>query len=106
MGLQKFEDALRLVAEKKGTDACEICRIVEQSSGPILRSTKAEDVRFHDDRSTYTGTHAHGGPRSGPKGTGSAVCDSWLSTLRLGGFASANDGNPQDGTPNSLQKTS
>lgn len=106
ISLQKFEDALRRVADKKGTEACDVCRAVEQSSGPIFRSTKAESVRFHDDRSTYTGTHAHGGPRIGPKGTGSATCDGWLSSLRLGGFASQPDGNPQDGSPDSLQRTS
>jgi len=71
MGFQKFEDALRLVAEKKGAEACDVCRAVEQSCGPIFRTTKAEAVRFHDDRSTYTGTQARGGPRTSPRSAGS-----------------------------------
>lgn len=32
------------------------------SKGPILAGTKAEATRFHDDKSAYTGVHAHGGP--------------------------------------------
>ena len=30
------------------------------------------EVRFHDDKTTYTGTHARGGPESVPKATQSA----------------------------------
>ena len=36
----------------------------------MLNSTKAETVRFYDDKSTYTGTHAQGGPDPGRKGRG------------------------------------
>lgn len=80
--LRKFEDALRLVAEKKGVNMCDICRAVEESRGPVLTGTRAAPVRFHDDKRTYTGTHVNGGPRTGPKGVGSAVDSSWISTLR------------------------
>ena len=38
--------------------------------GPVLNSTKTETVRFHDDKSLYTGTHAQGGPDPGRKGKG------------------------------------
>jgi len=93
MGLEKFQDALRLVAEKKGTAACEVCRAVEQSGGPILRSTKAAAVRFHDDRSTYTGTQARG--RAGPKGT--ATGQVWQSSLRPRSFSAENE----DASPSS-----
>merc|ERR1712232_259955 len=42
---------------------------------------KAETVRFHDDKSTYTGTHIHGGPDVGPilRASNSEV---WQSQLR------------------------
>jgi hypothetical protein len=33
-----------------------------QGGGPILRGTKAEQVRLHDDKTTYTGVYAQGGP--------------------------------------------
>lgn len=32
------------------------------SSGPILKGTKADAVKFHDDKSLYTGVYARGGP--------------------------------------------
>ena len=41
--------------------------------GPVLTSTKAETVRFYDDKSTYTGTHAQGGPDPGRKGRGTGL---------------------------------
>ena len=39
----------------------------------MLTSTKAETVRFYDDKSTYTGTHAQGGPDPGRKGRGTGL---------------------------------
>lgn len=57
--LQQFETALRHVAEKRGVPVGEVCLAVEESPGPRLNGTKADVVRFHDDRSTYTGTHRH-----------------------------------------------
>lgn len=69
--LQQFDQALVLLAEKKGVELEEVCRLVRGSGGPVLKSTKADYMRFHDDKSTYTGTHAQGGPDSGSKGRGS-----------------------------------
>lgn len=34
----------------------------EASGGPILYGTKAQNVRFYDDKSNYTGVHKQGGP--------------------------------------------
>eukprot|EP00927_Polykrikos_kofoidii_P066086 TRINITY_DN61745_c0_g1_i1.p1 TRINITY_DN61745_c0_g1~~TRINITY_DN61745_c0_g1_i1.p1 ORF type:complete len:475 (-),score=50.94 TRINITY_DN61745_c0_g1_i1:187-1611(-) len=81
--LRQFEDALRLVADKISVPAGEICGKVEESKGPILHGTKADAVRFHDDRRTYTGTHLYGGPATGSKGKGSSVNQEWLLTLRV-----------------------
>jgi len=72
----RFEAALRLVAEKKSVDELAVRRAVAGSSGPTLNATKTEAVRFHDDRSTYTGTHLHGGPEVGAKGLGTAALGS------------------------------
>jgi len=71
INLDQFHTALRLVAEKKGLDLDAIFASLDQSRGPVIRSTKAEAVRFHDDSSLYTGTHRYGGPDSGKKGEGS-----------------------------------
>jgi len=68
--LSQFELALRLVADKKGVDVSEVCTAVALVKGPSLQATKADPVRFHDDKSTYTGTHVYGGPESGQKGAG------------------------------------
>mmetsp|Transcript_52828 Transcript_52828/g.123592 ORF Transcript_52828/g.123592 Transcript_52828/m.123592 type:complete len:978 (-) Transcript_52828:141-3074(-) len=75
----QFCTALRLVAEKKGLDTESVLAYLDQSEGPVIRSTKASAVRFHDDSSLYTGTHRYGGPDPGAKGEGS-----FLSQLRDG----------------------
>ncbi|KAL8437954.1 hypothetical protein ACSSS7_000604 [Eimeria intestinalis] len=36
--------------------------LLEGVDGPILYGTKADNVRFHDDKTTYTGVHKMGGP--------------------------------------------
>ena len=54
--------ALGHAADKKGVGAEAVHGTVAASKGPILAGTKAEATRFHDDKSAYTGVHAHGGP--------------------------------------------
>lgn len=58
IGKELFFDALRLVADKKGCAVYQVQDVVANSQGPQLRATKADDVRFHDDKSLYTGMHA------------------------------------------------
>jgi len=60
---EQFQNALRLVASKKGCSNREVQDKVAASSGPVINATRADDVRFHDDKSLYTGAHAdvHGG---------------------------------------------
>merc|ERR1712007_43824 len=55
---QHFVKVLSEVAEKKAVSNREVRRAVAGSDGPTMQYTKAEAVRFHDDTSTYTGTHA------------------------------------------------
>merc|ERR1712100_188456 len=78
-----FQHALWHIAEKKGIDAEAVLRRVALlgSGGPILNGTKAEMVRFYDDKSTYTGTHLHGGPDVGPSAKASDS-EVWRSLLR------------------------
>jgi len=55
---QHFVKVLSEVAEKKAVSNREVRRVVAGSDGPTMQYTKADAVRFHDDTSTYTGTHA------------------------------------------------
>jgi len=68
----QFDAALNMCAQKKGASAEEVKTKVGAAQGPVLHATKADAVRFHDDKSTYTGTHVFGGPESVPKGDGHA----------------------------------
>ncbi|KAF4642269.1 p25-alpha family protein [Toxoplasma gondii] len=59
----QFEDALKLVAEKKKASADQIVtKIAASEGGPIFVGTNTEHVRLHDDKDTYTGIHKTGGP--------------------------------------------
>merc|ERR1712032_1062501 len=52
-------DALKLIAEKKGVPSHSVRKAVAECCGPILHATATGAVRLHDDKSTYTGVHAH-----------------------------------------------
>eukprot|EP00928_Gymnodinium_smaydae_P048530 TRINITY_DN32456_c0_g1_i1.p1 TRINITY_DN32456_c0_g1~~TRINITY_DN32456_c0_g1_i1.p1 ORF type:complete len:432 (+),score=42.30 TRINITY_DN32456_c0_g1_i1:36-1331(+) len=64
---QQFEAALALIAAKKGMSVKEVRRLVGDLEGPIWSGTRARSSRFHDERRTYTGTWAVGGPAAVPK---------------------------------------
>jgi len=53
--------SLPIIAEKKGMSMVELIRQLASAPGPSLNGvTQQEPVRFHDDKSTYTGTHVTG----------------------------------------------
>lgn len=58
----QFNTALAGIAEKKGVDVESVKSAVVTAGGPIFVGTKLEAVKFHDDKSLYTGVHASGGP--------------------------------------------
>ncbi|GBF90596.1 hypothetical protein Rsub_03168 [Raphidocelis subcapitata] len=62
VGFEQFLTALSAVAEKKGVSFEAVVSQVLSAGGPIAHATKADNVRLHDDRSTYTGVYARGGP--------------------------------------------
>lgn len=72
IGLDEFLHALMLLAKRKGVEAAVILRTVMRSGGPVFQATVTDAVRFHDDKSTYTGVHINGGPEPVRKGMGSA----------------------------------
>lgn len=50
MDLPRFEEALRLIADRKGLDNAAVRRAVASSCGPTLHCTKTDPVRFYDER--------------------------------------------------------
>lgn len=51
----EFESALQHIAQKKGHSVDEVMAKILESSGPNATATKADAVKFHDDKSLYTG---------------------------------------------------
>jgi hypothetical protein len=62
IGMSQFEALLRLLADKKGVEHNSVVVLVAQARRPVLLGTRPDAVRFHDDKSTYTGVYANGGP--------------------------------------------
>lgn len=54
-----FKNACRHISKKRECTTGQLQRIIADSDGPLLRGTQADAVRFHDDKSTYTGSHTH-----------------------------------------------
>lgn len=72
----QFVEALRLIAEKKKKSFDAVCETVIGASGPTTNATRAEYVKFHDDKSTYTGVYAKGGPTNVDRSRDlSGLCD-------------------------------
>jgi len=67
---EDFEVALQQLAERKGVPMSAIRQAIAFAHGPFVQATEAEAIRLHDDISSYTGTHVHGGPESGALGMG------------------------------------
>ncbi len=60
--LEQFEKTLELAAVKKGVTKEDLIQKIIATGGPKFAGTKADNVRLHDDKSTYTGVYARGGP--------------------------------------------
>ncbi len=60
-----FLVALALLAQERGASEAEVLAAVADCSGPRTTATTAPQFsRLHDDRSTYTGVYARGGPKT------------------------------------------
>jgi len=57
LGFAEFERALKLLAERRGSEESNIFAVVGDAGMPTLSGTRAEPVRLHDDKDTYTGVH-------------------------------------------------
>eukprot|EP01070_Trichotokara_eunicae_P006650 Trichotokara_eunicae@DN5077_c0_g1_i1.p1 len=78
----QFSEAVKLVSEKYGLDADVLVKKVTSSEGPVYEGAKAAAVKWHDDKSTYTGTQKSGGPQAVLKGAGSGQN---VTSIRHGG---------------------
>jgi hypothetical protein len=59
---EQFQKGLELIAEKKGVSVDQLHESILSVGGPQFSGTQAEKVKFHDDKSLYTGVYAQGGP--------------------------------------------
>jgi len=55
---EDFQQAMRLVAERKKAQIADIQAVIAACSGPNRNATVADAVKFHDDPDMYTGMHA------------------------------------------------
>jgi hypothetical protein len=66
----EFEAALDLCAQKLGQTKEGLLEKILSCGGPVFNATKADKVKFHDDKSLYTGVYAKGGPTNIGGGSG------------------------------------
>ena len=68
INLMQFKEGVREACQKKKADLAAICEKLAASTGPVLHGTKAQHVELHDNKDTYTGVYAKGGPTTVDKG--------------------------------------
>merc|ERR1719359_2419700 len=84
---EQLKDAVRLIAAKRGSSVSEVQNLISESLGPVLQATQADYVKFHDDKSTYTGVYARGGPDNREQGD---FYENMRPGMHSGGVADAN----------------
>ena len=89
INFQEFEKAIHLIAKKKQMHTKELVNQIISHGPATFSGTKADKVRLHDDKSTYTGVYARGGPRTVDVGKGgdrvsdiSETCDRSTADVR------------------------
>ena len=70
-----FEDALKHIAEKKKIEYEKLVESISSHGVQSYTGTKADYVKFHDDKSLYTGVYAKGGPSNVDIGNGGGISD-------------------------------
>ena len=58
---EQFEKCLKECSDKLKKDYCDLISSFSDN-GPVYSGTKTESVKLHDDKTTYTGVYAKGGP--------------------------------------------
>ena len=64
----QFKKGVESFASKKGITFDDCVNLILSINGPQFAGTKADYVKFHDDKALYTGVHANGGPDIGGGG--------------------------------------
>merc|ERR1712232_191347 len=75
IGYNQFVQAINTLADEQGTSRTKYYQKILEGHGPQFNGTVAFDTRLHDDKSTYTGVYAHGGPRNVDYGNGADIHD-------------------------------
>ena len=71
----EFQKAIGEIATKKKISKEQVEAAILSHGGATYSGTKADYVKFHDDKSTYTGVYAKGGPTTVDAGRGGMVSD-------------------------------
>ena len=72
---EQFKKGVAEMATKKGISEADLSKAIAATGGPHFQGTKADFVKFHDDKSLYTGVYAKGGPTNVDAGRGGQVSD-------------------------------
>lgn len=62
INFNQFSNSLKEIAKKKGITNENVVETIHKSGGAKYTGTQADYVKFHDDKTTYTGVYAKGGP--------------------------------------------
>ena len=71
----EFQKAIEEISKRKGKTKEEIEAIVSKHGGAKYTGTKADYVKFHDDKNLYTGVYAKGGPTTVDAGRNGIIYD-------------------------------
>lgn len=76
----QFSKGIAECAAKKGISYEDLSGKICAVGGPVFTGTKTDNVKYHDDKSLYTGVYAQGGPSTVDAGKGnisdiSQLCD-------------------------------
>lgn len=80
-------DGIEKCAIKKKVTFEALQQKILSTGGPVFTGTKTDKVKFHDDKSLYTGVYAQGGPTTVDAGKGSIsdisqLCDRTQADVR------------------------
>jgi len=83
----QFASAVELCAQKRGISTADMETQILNSGGKTLTGTKADAVKWHDDKESYTGVYANGGPTNVDTGRAriddiSSLCDRGAADVR------------------------
>lgn len=85
--LSQFTTGIAECAKKKKITTEDLETKILAVGGPVFTGTKVDNVKFHDDKSLYTGVYAQGGPSTVDAGHGnisdiSQLCDRSAADVR------------------------